>query len=188
MKILSTIFLIALSLNLLSCGKSTQLLGMQPTPITPLVLDQDFTDRTGATDDDATDGDATGTRVYKANLIRFRFQIKNNHSSSVVILGVRFTVAEPISGAEKIITVNVSDIISGVSSGIRTLGPNEKLTDAGTGNVPHSGKFIYLDALPAAAEDSITFKYNIKAEVLGYVGTANKPEGRLVSSYTFSTF
>lgn len=172
------------SFSLVSCGDATRSLSMLPTPLTPLVLDQDFTDNSEVAEEN------TAGTVYKANLIRFKFQIRNDHSSSVVILGVRFTVTDPVSREERVINVSIDKIITGVASGGRELQPGEKITDtetSGSISTEHEDKFIYLDSLPKE-ESSTSFKYTIKAEVQGWIGTQSQVESRLTSIYNFTTF
>lgn len=168
--------LVFLSLGLFSCGQSTQLIGMQAAPATPFVLDQDFTDTS-----------ESAAVSYTANLIAFRFNIRNDHAELVTVLGVRFTVTSLISGEEKIINVPVEKIVGGITAGLKELNPGEKLVPDGDSEDENSAaKLVYLDGLPKD-EGAKRFRYRIKAEIQGWVGSKISPKGRLSSTYSFTT-
>lgn len=175
MKSLSVTLLVLFSLTLMSCGETTQLLSMQATPLTPLVINQDFTDRSESTADNSVE------TVYRASWMRFKFQVKNKHSKVITIVGFRFTVINTVSKEEKIFNISIEQVIDGVTSGSKELMPDALLA------TEEVARFVYLDALPAE-EGEVNASYNIKAEVQGWIGTSREPEGRLTSSYSFTTF
>lgn len=174
MKGLLVTLLILFSLNLMSCGATTQFLSMQATPLTPLVVNQDFTDIS-----ESTAGNKVET-VYKTNWIRFKLQVRNDHSKVITIIGFRFTAINNNTQKEKVINIGIDQIIKDNTSGFKELNSGEiAVKDS-------NARFIYLDALPFEEGEKGT-SYRIKAEAQGWVGTSQEPEGTLTSSYFFST-
>ncbi len=168
------ILLFLFSLNLISCSETTQIVKMQSKPLTPFVLDQDFTDNSGSGEDNVV------KKTYQANLTRFKFQIKNNHTKIITIVGVRFTVTNTSTKEKKIISTSVDQIVTD-STGIEEIKPRGLLTS------PERSATVYLDGLPKNRKEGTNVRYNIKAEIQGWVGSAQDPQSRLSAAYYFNT-
>lgn len=178
MKWFSIFILFGLGLGLSSCGKTTQLVSALATPSRPFVLNQDF---------------AIGvpSRTYKANLVQFKLTIKNHHTKTITITGVRFTILN-VDGQEKIISLGVDQLLTEVLvSNIKEIQPGELLTGPITDSPIERAKktkFIFLDGLAQPKSTSKSIRYTIKAQILGWIGSADKPEARLViAPYIFYT-
>lgn len=186
MKYFLIISFFILGSSLVSCGKPTKIVSILSTPAQPLVWDQDFTERNKVGDEDEV-----VSTVYKANLIRFKLTIKNHHNKTISITGVRFTILDAEN--KKIIkTIGVSELLNEtLDYDIKEIEPNQLLTGPTTDSPnirAQKTKTIFLDGLPKLKEPSQFIRYNIKVEILGWVGKAEKPEARLSASYSFSTF
>ncbi len=156
------------SFSLVSCGESKQLLKMQVSPISPFVLDQDFTE---------------DKKVYKANWISFKFQIKNEHSQKITIAGLRFTVTNNSSKAEKVFNIGVGQILTEEGIKVKEIFPNELLAKSN-----EEAREIYLDGLPKEENvQNANYSYSVKVEVRGWIGTTTEPVGRLSATYFFNT-